>query len=122
MNKKAKEQAMKNLEKGKFKKGQSGNPKGKKKGTQSIKTILERYLAIDSGKIHPKTGEPMNYYEAMAAEQLKKAMEGELPSFKEIADRFEGQSIQNINLSDLTEDEIDSKLSELLGDKYKPRK
>ena len=109
-----------NLELGKWEPGQSGNPKGRPKGAQSMKTILNRFLSIDSGQKHPDTGDSLTYYELAALKQIDRMIVADLPSFKEVVDRVEGQAKQTLELSNMNEEEIDAKLKDLLGDSYKP--
>ena len=80
-----------------WKKGQSGNPNGKKKGCLSAKTILQRYLAIESGSKHPLTGHKMNCYEHIIVKIMEQAMKGNLKAAKELIDRLEGKPNQKVH-------------------------
>jgi len=104
-----------------FEPGESGNPSGRKKGSLNLKTILNKFLEIDSGEKHPETGESMNVYEQSVLAQIKKMKKGDLNSFKEIVDRKEGRAIQTSLIAGggdefegLTIEEKKKKLDELL--------
>lgn len=106
----------------KFKKGVITNPKGRIKGSLNLKTILNKFLEIDSGEKHPETGESMNVYELSILKQIGKMKEGDLNSFKEIVDRKEGRAIQTSLIAGggdefegLTIEEKQKKLDELLN-------
>lgn len=84
------------LELGKWKKGQSGNPKGKPKGakslTSTLKELLEREIKLPE---HPITKDPnvkLTLREMLMLSLLKNGvMKGDLDSIKEIFDRIEGK-------------------------------
>lgn len=82
-----------------FKPGQSGNPKGKKPGTLSSKTILKRFMGIEQTIQNPITGtdEKLTVAEILYIQQLAKARKGDLAAFKEIMDRWEGKAQQSID-------------------------
>lgn len=61
-----------------FKKGQSGNPSGKPKGTLSITAQLRKLLQSDDG-------------EAFAKAFMKFAKSGKFPFAKEVIDRIDGK-------------------------------
>lgn len=101
-----------------FKPGQSGNPKGSKKGQLNLKTILSRWLSVECPKdliINPKTGQTVHQflekifpganldnitmYDLMAIRQMQNAIaKGDVKAFQEIADRFEGKPVQTMNM------------------------
>lgn len=73
-----------------FKKGQSGNPKGKAKGTKNRKTIINEILASKD-----PTGEYGTMQEAMIAAVAKKAaIEGDHKALAAIFDRVDGRPHQ----------------------------
>ena len=81
----------------KFKKGQSGNPKGKPKGTFSLLTILKKQLQ----EIPPeyKGKERKQYAELLVKKQLHKAIvEGDDASIRLILNYIQGMPAQNVNL------------------------
>ncbi len=82
-----------------FKKGKSGNPNGKPKGTLSSKTILKRFMGIKQDVQNPITGaqEKLTVAEILYIQQLAKARKGDLAAFREIMDRWEGKPQQSID-------------------------
>jgi hypothetical protein len=82
----------------KFKKGQSGNPKGKPKGTLNMSTRLKLLLENDISftvKGRKITKDGMRW----ALDGLiAKAAKGDVPAIKEIFDRTEGKAKQSISL------------------------
>lgn len=81
------------------KKGEIRNPKGKPKGTLNSKTILKRFMAIEEKVRNPMTGtdEKLTLAETLYLVQLAKARKGDLSSFKEVMDRWEGRAQQSID-------------------------
>lgn len=83
-----------------WKKGQSGNPKGRPKGAISSKTILNRFLSLVEKNVkNPVTGEfeDMTVAEVMNLSIIAKARKGDLSAYREVLDRLEGKPQQNID-------------------------
>ena len=83
------------LEPTKWKKGQSGNPKGKPKGaktlTSTLKELLEREINV---KNHPITGEQnvrLTVREMVMLSLLKKASQGDVKAIETILERSDGK-------------------------------
>ena len=119
-----KDKRLENLEKGKWKPGQSGNPKGYKKGVPNAKTIIKKYYNLESPAMHPDTMEKLTYCDAAWMHQIKKAaLEGDLAALKAITDRLEGTPIStqivegslSHGLDNLTLDAKKAKLEKLLS-------
>ena len=102
-----------------FKPGQSGNPKGLKKGTRHLSTILKEFLSANINISDPLTTTDkkvkMMLGDALVRKLLKSGVEGDLQAIKEIFDRSEGRAVQrqevdlNVkreDLSHLTEAEM----------------
>lgn len=85
-----------------WKKGESGNPKGRPKGSQNSKKRLERILLAIQTKKNPITGEMEQFtvIEQMDIAIISKALKGDIKAYSEILDRFEGKAKQ------LTETEV----------------
>lgn len=75
------------------KKGEVRNPNGRPKGSLNTKTILQRFLNLEMEQKNPFTKEleKMSVLELMNLKQIANALEGDLPAFKEIIDRYEGK-------------------------------
>lgn len=86
-----------------YKKGQSGNPKGMKKGYVHSSTRLRRLLNITENLKNPVTGELEGFtvLEQLDMQQILKARKGDLPAYKEIMDRLEGKAAQSVDLTTL---------------------
>ena len=89
-----------------WKKGESGNPAGKKPGTKSAKTILKKFLSMEKNILNPLSDEfeDMSIAEIMHLKQIASALQGDLAAYKEILDRMEGKSVNKIELdADVTQ-------------------
>jgi hypothetical protein len=72
-----------------FKKGQSGNPGGRRKGSQNLKTLIKQVLESeieisDSGKKRKAS-----LVEALILRQVQEAMRGHHRAIESLLDRFE---------------------------------
>ena len=68
-----------------FKKGQSGNLSGKPKGTRNRQTIVRELLDA----IHEESGK--SNADAITAALVRKALDGDVPAFKELMDSSFGK-------------------------------
>ena len=103
------------IKKHEFKKGQSGNPKGRPKGSKNRSTIAKYWLEVNQKLKNPITGdnETMSQEDLMTLALIKKAREGDVSAYKALMDSGYGAPVQqieqqqtSIDLSDLTTDEI----------------
>lgn len=83
------------LEATQWKKGESGNPKGRPKGAKSITntivSLLEKEINLNA---HPITGQPnvrLSVREIMVLAMLKKALRGDMEAIKTVLERVEGK-------------------------------
>lgn len=85
-----------------FKKGESGNPGGVKKGATFIGEAYKRILALKPEK--REAFKPKNVAEEIAIAQVERALTAEAQHAnnvaKEIADRTEGKALQRIGSED----------------------
>ena len=84
-----------------FKKGKSGNPNGRPKGSPNTATRLRKLFDIVQDKPHPITEKAGKYtaLELMDAAQIVKAMAGDTIAYRELLDRFEGKVPQKSEFS-----------------------
>jgi hypothetical protein len=71
------------------KKGEIRNPKGKPKGTRSLKTILRKYL-------ESKTTEGVPVIDEIVLKLIEKAKRGNDKSIQDILDRYYGKATEHI--------------------------
>ena len=81
-----------------FKKGQSGNPNGRPKGSKNRSTIARYWLEINQNLKNPLTGENenMSQEDLMTLALIKKAREGDVNAYKALMDSGYGAPVQQI--------------------------
>ena len=79
-----------------FKKGQSGNPNGKPKGTKSFSTLFDEVIKkiAKEEKISPNSAEM-----ALFEKAYSEAKKGNFNYFKDIMDRRFGQAVKPVDLT-----------------------
>jgi hypothetical protein len=75
-----------------FKKGQSGNPGGRPKGSVKISSCYERSLS----RPYPNDPEGRTYAQVIADKTVELAAKGEIAAIREVTDRLEGKAKQSI--------------------------
>jgi hypothetical protein len=93
----------------KWKKGESGNPDGRPKGSLSAKTIIKKWLELEDDWVNPVTKEKvkMTQYDIIALQQIAKARRGDTKAFDSVLDRVEGKPKQEIDVNqDITWEEV----------------
>lgn len=78
-----------------WKKGQSGNPAGRRQGSKNVSTIVRKLLeqnAVDelmssSNLSDLANGQPTSYAQAMVLAMIKKALEGDVRAVRWLAER-----------------------------------
>jgi hypothetical protein len=78
-----------------WKKGQSGNPTGRKQGSKNVSTIVRKLLEQNAGDnllisthlTDLAKGQPTSYAQAMVLAMIKKALEGDVRAVKWLAER-----------------------------------
>lgn len=97
-----------NIEKHKFKEGESGNPAGRPKGSRNLSTILKAMLEEDI-EIENEDGtkEKKQFQDAIIQKLVKKAVNGEIKAITEIFDRTEGKAKQEISMNLETRKNVD---------------
>ena len=98
-----------------YKKGESGNPKGYPIGKKNRSTVARYWMEVNQKLKNPLTGteETMSQEDLMTLALIKKAREGDVSAYRELMNSGYGAPVQqieqtqtNIDLSDLTTDEI----------------
>ena len=98
-----------------YKKGESGNPKGYPTGKKNRSTVARYWMEVNQKLKNPLTGteEIMSQEDLMTLALIKKAREGDVGAYRELMNSGYGAPVQqieqtqtNIDLSDLTTDEI----------------
>lgn len=82
-----------------FKKGQSGNPKGRPVGTKNRSTIVKQWLEVSQKLTNPITGEKenMSQEDLMTLALIKKAREGDVMAYKALMDSGYGAPTQQVD-------------------------
>lgn len=88
-----------------FKKGQSGNPKGRKKGTLSLTTLLRKELAriVDDGKGN-KTQRAIRFVQKL----MDNADAGNGVAIREVYNRVEGVQAKTLKIEGLAVEKLAS--------------
>jgi DNA-directed RNA polymerase specialized sigma subunit len=98
-----------------FKKGQSGNPAGKPRGTLDFKTKWLRFIEkiAEQNNITPEEVD-----EKMLAVAYKQILNGNFPFYKDIHDRIYGKAPEKIEITPDEESEKNAKEIEDLSNKF----
>ncbi len=82
-----------------FKKGQSGNPNGRPKGSKNRSTIARKWLSAETKGKNPITGEEeiLTQEDLMTLAQLRKAINGDTPAYNALEDSAYGKATQEVN-------------------------
>ena len=87
-----------NIQEHEFKKGQSGNPNGRPKGSKNRSTIAKYWLSIEQDLKNPLSGdtETMSQEDLMTLALIKKAREGDVNAYKALMDSGYGAPVQQV--------------------------
>ena len=93
--------AKEDIEKHRFKKGQSGNPKGRPKNARNRSTIAKEILNLVSKGVNPLTREEeeMSQEHWLYLSMLNKSRKGDVAASKLILDSAYGQAKEQIDLN-----------------------
>jgi len=92
------------VEKFRWKKGESGNPKGRKKGSKNRSTIARELLALTFKGVNPVTGEQveMSAEQLITLAQMKKALDnGDTNAYKALLDSAFGAPTQVVEQTNI---------------------
>lgn len=84
-----------------FKKGESGNPNGRPKGTRNRSTIAKQWLEVSQKIKNPITGkeENLEQQDIMTLALIKKARNGDVSAYKELMDSAYGKIMQPTDIT-----------------------
>lgn len=101
-----------------FKPGVSGNPKGKPKGTLSMRTQIQKILSTEIDELNPITGETerITVGDVLIMKQVLKAKKGDTRAFEVLKDHIEAKPKQGLDITSAGE-RIDGK--EIVFREYK---
>ena len=104
----------KDIEAHKFQKGESGNPKGRPKGSKNRSTIAKKWLELQQRSKNEITGieEQLSQEDLITLALIKKAQKGDVNAYKALMDSGYGAPIQQIEGT-----LIESKLPDWLDEK-----
>ena len=79
-----------------YKKGQSGNPKGRPVGSKNRSTIAKKWLQVEQDLKNPLTGdnEIMSQEDLMTLALIKKARTGDTQAYQKLLDSAYGAPVQ----------------------------
>jgi hypothetical protein len=86
-----------NIKKHEFKKGQSGNPAGRPKGSKNRSTIARKWLEATEKSKNPITGDLEELTGTLAL--IKKMRQGDVRAYKELMDSMYGTAKETIDLN-----------------------
>ena len=86
-----------------YKKGQSGNPKGRPKGSKNRSTIAKKWLQVEQDLKNPLTSqtETMSQEDLMTLALIKKAMDGDVQAYQKLLDSAYGAPVQQIEQTNI---------------------
>ena len=84
-----------------FRKAQSGNPKGRPKGTRNRSTIVQQWLESSEVIINPLTGKNQRLQQSdiITLALIKKARKGDVQAFKELMDSGYGKTLTSVDVT-----------------------
>ena len=84
-----------------WKKGESGNPNGRPKGSRNRSTIARKWLNVKTKAINPlsQEEEDMNQEDMITLALIKKARQGDVAASKAILDSAYGQPKEQLDIS-----------------------
>ena len=112
----------------KFKKGQSGNPNGRPKGSRNRATLVREWLEVTQNIKNPLTGEvePLQQQDLIILALIKRARNGDVNAAKELLDSAHGKLkdqsvIEHItDIRDKTDRDLEEELRQLESELNEP--
>ena len=86
-----------------YKKGQSGNPNGRPKGSKNRSTIAKKWLELEQNINNPLTSqnENMSQEDSITLALIKKAREGDTQAYQKLMDSAYGAPLQQIEQTNI---------------------
>lgn len=86
-----------------YQKGQSGNPKGRPKGSKNRSTIAKKWLQVEQDLKNPLTSEieTMSQEDLMTLALIKKARKGDVQAYQKLLDSAYGAPVQQIEQTNI---------------------
>ena len=86
-----------------YKKGQSGNPKGRPKGSKNRSTVAKKWLQVEQDLKNPLTSEieTMSQEDLMTLALIKKAREGDTQAYQKLLDSAYGAPVQQVEQTNI---------------------
>ena len=86
-----------------FVKGQSGNPKGRPKGSKNRSTVAKKWLAVEQNQKNPLTNkdEDMSQEDLITLALIKKARKGDVQAYQKLLDSAYGAPVQQIEQTNI---------------------
>ena len=86
-----------------YKKGQSGNPKGRPKGSKNRSCVAKKWLSVEQDLKNPLTSETetMSQEDLMTLALIKKARDGDSTAYQKLLDSAYGAPVQQIEQTNI---------------------
>ena len=86
-----------------YEKGQSGNPKGRPKGSKKRSTVAKRWLQVAQDLKNPisREIETMSQEDLMTLALIKKAREGDTQAYQKLLDSAYGAPVQQVEQTNI---------------------
>lgn len=93
------------IKKHEYKKGESGNPNGRPKGSKNRATVARYWLEVTEKAKNPITGEieELSQEDLITLAQIKKGRGGDTPAYNALNDRAYGKPKQYVETKDTTD-------------------
>ena len=86
-----------------YKKGQSGNPKGRPKGSKNRSSVAKKWLSVEQNQKNPLTNkdEDMSQEDLITLALIKKARKGDVQAYQKLLDSAYGAPVQQIEQTNI---------------------
>jgi len=86
-----------------YEKGQSGNPKGRPKGSKNRSSVAKKWLSVEQNQKNPLTNkdEDMSQEDLITLALIKKARKGDVQAYQKLLDSAYGAPVQQIEQTNI---------------------